>query len=71
MLKDFTASSIIGPTATPAQVVNSQLVSFLYNCRYNLLFVEQEFVGKVWEIILPVVTVSANVAAPQQTDATP
>lgn len=55
-MRDFTATSLIGPNATAAQTVNSQLVSCLYNCRYNLLFVEQEFPGKVWDIILPVVS---------------
>lgn len=60
LVKDFTATSLIGPQATAAQTVNSQLVSCLYNCRYNLLFVEQEFPGKVWEIMWPTVKVGPN-----------
>ena len=55
IVRDFTATSLIGPNATPAQLVNSSLISCLYNCRYNLLFVEQEFQGKVWEILAPAV----------------
>jgi len=57
LVKDFTATSLIGPQATAAQTINSQLISCLYNCRYNLLFVEQEFPGKVWEIMRPTVKV--------------
>lgn len=51
LVKDFTATSLIGPNATPAQVTNGALVGFLYHCQYNLLFVETEFPAKVWEIM--------------------
>nr|ODN79109.1 hypothetical protein L203_06087 [Cryptococcus depauperatus CBS 7841] len=53
LIKDFTATSLIGPNATPAQHVNAQLVGCLYQCWLNLWYVKQEFVGKVWEIINP------------------
>ena len=54
-MRDFTATSIIGPQATPAQILNAQLISCIYHCRYNLLFVEQEFSPKIWQILLPTV----------------
>jgi len=57
LVRDFTATSLIGPQATAAQTVNAQLISCLYNCRLNLLFVEQEFPGKVWQIMSPIIQV--------------
>jgi hypothetical protein len=57
LVRDFTATSLIGPAATPAQLANAQLVSCMYHCRYNLLFVQQEFPIKVWEILHPTVKV--------------
>ncbi|WVQ85258.1 hypothetical protein IAT38_007423 [Cryptococcus sp. DSM 104549] len=53
LVKDFTATSLIGPNATPAQTVNSQLVGCLYHCWLNLLYVKQDFVGKAWETLNP------------------
>ncbi|OCF41801.1 hypothetical protein I317_04407 [Kwoniella heveanensis CBS 569] len=53
LVKDFTAISLIGPNATPAQVVNGQLVGCLYHCWLNVQYVQQDFVGKVWEILSP------------------
>jgi hypothetical protein len=58
MVRDFTATSLIGPQATAAQNVNAQFASCLYHCWYNLTFVESEFPGKVWEILKPAVNVS-------------
>jgi len=58
MVRDFTATSLIGPQATAAQNVNAQFASCLYHCWYNLTFVEGEFPGKVWEILQPSVKVS-------------
>jgi hypothetical protein len=57
-VKDYTAVSLIGPNATPAQAINCQLVGFLYHCWYNLLFIETEFPAKVWEIMAPTISVS-------------
>jgi hypothetical protein len=57
LVKDFTATSLIGPHATPAQISNGALVGFLYHCQYNLLFIETEFPTKVWEIMQKTVTV--------------
>jgi hypothetical protein len=54
MVRDFTATSLIGPQATAAENVNAQFAS----CWYNLTFVEGEFPGKVWEILKPAVNVS-------------
>ncbi|KAK8865981.1 hypothetical protein IAR55_001131 [Kwoniella newhampshirensis] len=53
LVKDFTATSLIGPNATPAQVVNAQLVGCLYHCWLNLVYVKQDFVGKVWDTLSP------------------
>jgi hypothetical protein len=58
LVRDFTATSLIGPHPTPAQTINSQLVGCLYHCWYNLQFVQTEFPGKVWEILQPSITVS-------------
>jgi hypothetical protein len=58
MVRDFTATSLIGPQATAAENVNAQFASCLYHCWYNLTFVEGEFPGKVWEILQPAVKVS-------------
>ncbi|ORX36009.1 Golgi transport complex subunit 5-domain-containing protein [Kockovaella imperatae] len=55
MVRDFTATSVIGPQATPAQSLNAQLVSCIYHCRYNLLFVQQEFTPNIWQIVLPAI----------------
>ncbi len=56
-IRDFTATSLIGPHATPAQTLNNQLVGCLYHVWYNLTFVEQDFPGKVWETMSPSVEV--------------
>ncbi|WWC86312.1 uncharacterized protein L201_001185 [Kwoniella dendrophila CBS 6074] len=53
LVKDFTATSLIGPNATPTQIVNAQLVGCLYHCWLNVQYVQQDFVGKVWETIRP------------------
>ncbi|OCF73876.1 hypothetical protein I204_05721 [Kwoniella mangroviensis CBS 8886] len=53
LVKDFTATSLIGPNATPAQVVNAQLVGCLYHCWLNVQYMQQDFVGKVWETLSP------------------
>ncbi|KAL7424738.1 hypothetical protein Q5752_000422 [Cryptotrichosporon argae] len=53
LVKDFTATSLIGPQATPAQQVNAQLVSCLYQARLNLSYVEPQFGAKVAETIAP------------------
>lgn len=55
LVRDFTASSLIGPNATPAQTVNAQLISCLYHCWYNLLFVQTEFPPRVWDILKPTI----------------
>ena len=60
MVRDFTATSLIGPQATAAENVNAQFASCLYHCWYNLTFVESEFPGKVWEILKPAVNVSGR-----------
>ncbi|KAK4685489.1 conserved oligomeric Golgi complex subunit 5, partial [Tremellales sp. Uapishka_1] len=53
LVRDFTATSLIGPNATAAQGVNSQLVSCLYHLVVNLGYCKTEFTGKVWEILVP------------------
>ena len=62
IVRDFTATSLIGPQATAAQNANAQFASCLYHCWYNLTFVESEFPGKVWEILKPAVNVSRLLA---------
>lgn len=57
-MKDFTATSLIGPNATAAQVVNAHLIGCLYHCWLNLVYVKQDFLGKVWDTISPSVDVS-------------
>lgn len=57
-MRDFTATSMVGPHATPAQTVNNQVVGCLYHVWYNLTFVEQDFPGKVWETLKPSIDVS-------------
>lgn len=59
IVRDFTASSLIGPQATAAENVNAQFASCLYHCWFNLTFVESEFSGKVWDILKPAVVVSS------------
>ncbi|EIW72791.1 hypothetical protein TREMEDRAFT_25851, partial [Tremella mesenterica DSM 1558] len=51
IVRDFTATSLIGPSATPAQLVNAQAVGCLYHLRYNLRSVEHDFSGRVWDIL--------------------
>ncbi|ORY23208.1 Golgi transport complex subunit 5-domain-containing protein [Naematelia encephala] len=60
LVKDFTATSLIGPQATPAQVTNAQLVGCLYHAQYNMSFIREEFPGKVWEIIQPCLALIEN-----------
>lgn len=35
-MRDFTATSLIGPTATPAQIINASFASCLYHCALQL-----------------------------------
>ncbi|RXK42491.1 hypothetical protein M231_00045 [Tremella mesenterica] len=51
IVRDFTATSLIGPSATPAQLVNAQAVGCLYHIWYNLKSVEHDFSGRVWDIL--------------------
>ncbi|CAD6576183.1 MAG: hypothetical protein TREMPRED_001604 [Tremellales sp. Tagirdzhanova-0007] len=55
LVHDFTATSLIGPNATPAQTINAQLISCLYHCSFNLLFVQTEFPPRVWDILKPTI----------------
>lgn len=56
LVRDFTATSLIGPQATPAEVINAQLVSCLYHCALNLSQVEAQFGSKVSAILHPSVS---------------
>lgn len=56
LLRDFTATSLIGPQATPAEILNAQFVSCLYHCSINLSHLEPQFGTKVSEILMPSVT---------------
>lgn len=53
LVRDFTATSLIGPQATAAEVLNSQFVSCLYHCSTNLSHLEPQFGAKVAQILLP------------------
>ncbi|TYJ51902.1 hypothetical protein B9479_007503 [Cryptococcus floricola] len=53
LVKDFTANSMIGPNATPSQQINAQLVGCLYHCWLNFVYVKQDYIGKVWDILTP------------------
>ncbi|GMK58813.1 hypothetical protein CspeluHIS016_0602550 [Cutaneotrichosporon spelunceum] len=53
LVRDFTATSLIGPTATPAAILNAQLISCLYHCTLNLSSLESQFGSKVAEILIP------------------
>lgn len=56
LVRDFTATSLIGPQATPAEILNAQFVSCLYHCSFNLAQLEQQFGSKVAEILEPSVS---------------
>ncbi|BEJ14338.1 hypothetical protein CspHIS471_0401050 [Cutaneotrichosporon sp. HIS471] len=53
LVRDFTATSLIGPTATPAAILNAQFTSCLYHCTLNLSGLEPQFGSKVAEILAP------------------
>lgn len=57
VVRDFTATSLIGPSATPAEILNAQFISCLYHCTLNLSNLEPQFGSKVAEILsLPIRT---------------
>lgn len=53
LVRDFTATSLIGPTATPAEILNAQFISCLYHCTLNLSNLQPQFGSKVAEILAP------------------
>ncbi|KAL1410659.1 hypothetical protein Q8F55_004678 [Vanrija albida] len=53
LVRDFTATSLIGPQPTPAQAINAQLVSCLYHCRLNLGSIDKQFGARVADILGP------------------
>jgi len=53
IVRDFTSTSLIGPQATAAEILNAQFVSCLYHCSLNLGSLERQFGTKVAEILDP------------------
>lgn len=51
--QDRAARSLVGPAATPQQVLNSQLATCVYHCKSRLEKLEEEHPGSVHEIIKP------------------
>lgn len=68
LVRDFTATSLIGPQATPGATINAQLVSCLYHCSVNLSNLEAQFGVKVSNILKPTVK-SLEETYRQSTDA--
>ncbi|KAF9451293.1 hypothetical protein P691DRAFT_773277 [Macrolepiota fuliginosa MF-IS2] len=51
VVRDRSAFSFIGPTATPQQISNGQLASFLYHCWTRLLKLGEEYPETVYGIL--------------------
>jgi len=53
VMKDRTAVTLVGPSATPQQVLNGQLGSCLYHCRSRLERLDEEYSEGVIAIVRP------------------
>ncbi|KIY53032.1 hypothetical protein FISHEDRAFT_63466 [Fistulina hepatica ATCC 64428] len=53
VIRDRSAITLIGPTATPQQVLNAQLVTFLYHCWVGVNKLKEEHVESVFNILSP------------------
>jgi len=53
VMKDRTAVTLVGPSATPQQVLNGQLGSCLYHCRSRLERLDEEYSEGVVVIVRP------------------
>jgi hypothetical protein len=55
LVRDFTATSLTGQQATPAEMINGQLVSCLYHLTLSLGNLEGQFGSKVSGILVPTI----------------
>jgi len=55
VVRDRTATSLVGPTAAPQQTLNAQLVTTLYHCWYRLKQLDREYDKSVITILQPVI----------------
>lgn len=51
--KDRSATTLLGPSVTPQQVLNAQLVSFMYHCEGRLVALEGEYPEQTAAIFAP------------------
>jgi hypothetical protein len=58
VVRDRTATLLIGPSATPQQVQNLSLATFLFHCGTRMRSLEEEHTGDVYAILRPSVVVS-------------
>jgi hypothetical protein len=60
-VKDRSAVTLAGPTATSQQVNNGQLATFLYHCHSRLEKLEEEYPEAVFKVLKPNVQVCPSV----------
>jgi hypothetical protein len=59
IVRERAAALLTGPTATPQQVQNLSLATFLYHCGTRMRVLEEEHSSDVYAILRPLVVVSA------------
>jgi conserved oligomeric Golgi complex subunit 5 len=59
VVRDRTATLLTGPLATPQQVQNLSLATFLYHCATRIGALQEEHSSEVYAILQPSVVVSA------------
>jgi hypothetical protein len=64
LIKDFSATSLVGPLASSAQVNNSALVSFMYHIVHSLRNPFTEFPSKITASLQVSLQVSPALARP-------
>ncbi len=60
IVRDRTATFLTGPSATPQQVQNLSLATFLYHCGTRLRALEEEHSSDVYAMLRPSVVVSTS-----------
>jgi|SRR5712671_1265055 len=63
VVRDRSATLLIGPSATPQQVQNLSLATFLYHCGTRMRSLEEEHASDAYAILRPSVVVSARYSA--------
>ncbi|KAK2467810.1 hypothetical protein APHAL10511_000105 [Amanita phalloides] len=53
VVRDRAAFSLVGPSATPQQVVNTQITTFLYQCWSKLVQLKEEYSDAVFNVLQP------------------